>query len=407
MIGGVSGDMLLGALLDAGLSLDDLRQELGKLNSGGFEITSTPVKRGGIQATLAGVGLNDSGNRTRDWAEFERTIAESSMSPTIKETSQKVFDLLAKAESAAHGVSKEETHLHELGTVDTLVDIVGVIAGFELLGIKKISASPFPLSSGTSKSSHGVMAATAAATAEIYRITRAPVRAGGIYGPVGEAVTPTGAAIVATIASFEPTSFVAKTAGYGAGNRDPEQHPNVVGIWIGESPEPLSESGSSPASKYGDLTLDTNLMVLETNIDDMTGEALGYLQERLMESGALDAWLTQIQMKKGRPASLLSVLCRPDQENSLARLILRESTTLGVRRRAVERYVADREIISVLLKGTEDGVSIPVKIKRLDGEVIGIHPEYEDCRELAMHTGRALRDIVDEATAAARQSLDR
>lgn len=391
MIGGVSGDMLLGALVDAGLELADLQQELGKLNCGGFKLSSTQVKRGGIGATLIGVTLDSDGNRTRDWAEFEQTISGSSLSEAVKAKSLAVFDLLAKAESAAHGVTKEETHLHELGTVDSLVDVVGVIAGFELLGVSEVHASAFPLSTGTSRSSHGVMAATAAATAEIYRITGAPVRAGGMHGPVGEAVTPTGAAIVATIASFQPVSFVASQTGYGAGNRDPEQHPNVAAIWVGEK--------SSSASNG--LTLDTDLVVLETNIDDMTGETLGYVHERLMDAGALDAWLTPIQMKKGRPAVLLSALCRPDHEARLTQVILRESTTLGVRRRAAERYVADRETVLV---SVGDG-KVSVKIKRLEGQVAGIHPEYEDCREIAMRTGKALLDILEEATAAARQKL--
>ncbi len=391
MIGGVSGDMLLGALVDAGLPLDNLRKELAKLGTGGFELSGSKVKRGGIEATLVQVELDESGKRIRNWDDFENAITESSLSAQTKSTALEVFDLLARAESAAHGVTKDQTHLHELGTVDTLVDIVGVIAGFECLGIGRVHASPFPLSSGTSSSSHGIMAATAAATGAIYRIKQAPVRSAGKHGPVGEAVTPTGAAIVATIASFAPSSFTAEKTGYGAGNRNPEQHPNVVGLWLGESV-------STPATE---LPIDTDLRVLETNIDDMTGEALGYLQERLMDAGALDAWLTPIQMKKGRPAILLSALCRPDNEHALARLILNESTTLGVRRRSAERYIADRETVSV----TTEGATIRVKLKKLDGKITGIHPEYEDCREVAMRTGRPLREVVDAASAAARDQL--
>ena len=389
MIGGVSGDMLLGALLACGLSLEDLRGELAKLNCGGFELTTAPVRRGGVDATLAGVGLDEDGERGRDWAEFERTLAQSTLSPDIKATASSVFDLLARAESAAHGVSKAETHLHELGTVDTLVDIVGVIAGFRLLGIEKIYASPFPLSSGTSRSSHGVMAATAAATAEIYRSTGAPVKASGRFGPSGEAVTPTGAALVATLAAFEPISMVPEITGYGAGNRDPEGHPNVVGLWI----------GTEASADNSDLPMDSNLRLLETNIDDMTGEANGYLQERLMESGALDAWVTPILMKKGRPAVTLSVLCRPDAEPQLATLIVRESTTLGIRRRSIERYVADREFITVSVHGTD----VAVKVKRLNGEVLGVQAEYEDCRKIAMQTGLPLREVMAAAEQAARE----
>lgn len=391
MIGGVSGDMLLGALIDAGLSLDDLQVELQKLNVGGFEIVESSVKRGGIEATLADVQLDDSGKRTRNWDEFEQAITASSLSETVKSKSLKVFGLLAEAESAAHGVSKEETHLHELGTVDTLVDVVGVIAGLDLLGIERVHASPFPLSSGTSKSSHGVMAATAAATAAIYRSTNAPVKAGGAYGLRGEAVTPTGAALVSTIASFEQISFSADQTGYGAGSRNPDDHPNVVGLWIGEA------SGHSSSK----IPVQKDLRLLETNVDDMTGEALAYVQQRLMDEGALDAWLTPIQMKKGRPAVLLSTLCSPEKEEAIAELILRESTTLGVRRRSVERYVADREVVSV---STPYG-SVDVKIKRLNGEILGFHPEHEQCREIAMSKGVPLREIIESAVTSTREQF--
>lgn len=391
MVGGVSGDMLLGALLDAGLSIESLRNSLRQLNIDGFELSASQVTRGGVRATLAHVDLDNSGERIRDWSEFERSITESALPADLKSTARGVFELLAQAESAAHGTSKEETHLHELGTVDTLVDVVGVIAGLKLLGIEKVYASPFPLSSGISKSSHGVMAATAAATAEIYRISKAPVSAGGQYGPRGEAVTPTGAAIVSTIATFEPAVFTPESTAYGAGNRDPDEYPNVVGLWIGES--------SSP--EPGDITIENGLRLLETNIDDMSGEMLGYVQERLFDAGALDVWTAPVQMKKGRPAIVLSVLCRAQQETQLARLILKESTTLGIRRRAVERYVAEREIIRVETGHGEVGV----KVKRVGGRISGLHPEYEDCREIAIRNDVPLRDIVDAANSAARKHL--
>ena len=391
MVGGVSGDMLLGALLGSGLPLESLRHSLNELHIGGFQLSMSQVIRGGVKATLAHVDLDDSGNRIRDWAEFERAISDSAVPDDVKSRANAVFELLVRAESAAHGTSKEQTHLHELGTVDTLVDVVGVIAGFKLLGIEKVYASPFPLSSGTSKSSHGVMAATTAATGEIYRITGASVRAGGDFGPRGEAVTPTGAAIVSTVATFQPAAFVPDITGYGAGNRDPVEYPNVVGLWIGESASHDSV----------DLAVETDVRLLETNIDDMSGEMLGYVQERLFKGGALDVWTTPIQMKKSRPAFVLSVLCREQHEAELARLIFRESTTLGVRRRAVERYVAEREVITVETAHGE----VAVKVKRLSGLVLGVHPEYESCREIAMRSGMPLREIVDAATAAARTSL--
>ncbi len=391
MIGGVSGDMLLGALLDSGLELEHLQQALAGLRVGGFSLSKSQVTRGGVRATLAHVDLDDSGNRGRDWDEFESTIKDSDLPDDVKRQSLEVFDLLAKAESAAHGVSKAETHLHELGTVDTLVDVVGVIAGFNLLGIERIHASSFPLSTGTSRSSHGVMGATAAATAEIYRMKNAPVRAGGSFGPSGEAVTPTGAALVSTIASFSTVDLNVATTGYGAGNRNPENHPNVVGVWIGES-----ATTNGPAGE-----LDRSTVLLETNIDDMTGEVLGYVQERLLSAGALDVWTTPILMKKNRPSVTLSVLTKAVNEAGLARLLMIESSTLGIRRRPVERYVAGREFIKVT---TEYG-AVSVKIKRMEGTAVGVHPEYEDCREIAIRTGTPLREIIDAVTVAANKHL--
>ncbi len=391
IVGGVGGDMLLGALLDAGLPIEDLRTELARLDCGGFSIDTKAVKRGGIDATLAEVTLDSEGSRIRDWAEFERVIAGSSLSDSIKTKAKAVFDLLAQAESAAHGVEKDDVHLHELGTVDTLVDVVGVIAGLERMGIERVHASPFPLSAGVSSSSHGVMAATAAATAAIYRATGAPLRAGGSRGPVGEAVTPTGAALVTTLASFEPITFVPQDTGYGAGSRNPEQVPNVVGLWIGNADAPQAEAP----------VLESDLVLLETNIDDMTGEELGHLQSVLMEAGALDAWLTPIQMKKGRPASLVSALCRAADEPAIVNMLLRDSSTLGVRRRPLERYVADRDSITVQI-GAD---AVRVKVKLLGGVVVGVHPEFEDCRKISLQTGHSLRDIMDEAASLARAAL--
>lgn len=387
MIGGVSGDMLLGALLDSGLEIEQLQQALSALPVGGFSISKSAVMRGGVRATLASVDLDDSGSRTRHWDEFELAIENSTLPDEVKQKSLAVFDLLAKAETAAHGVSKAETHLHELGTVDTLVDVVGVIAGLHLLGVEKVHASSFPLSSGTSRSSHGVMGATAAATAEVYRLKGVPVRAGGSFGPVGEAVTPTGAALVTTISSFSPLDMNVVTTGYGAGNRNPESHPNVVGLWIGES---VSADGTVSER-------DRSTVLLETNIDDMTGESLGYVQERLLAAGALDVWTMPIQMKKNRPAVTLSVLARGDDESRIARLLMAESSTLGIRRRPVERYVAEREIIKV---ETEFG-QVSVKFKLIDGNVAGTHPEYEECREIAIRTGRPLREVIQIVAEAA------
>ena len=291
-------------------------------------------------------------------------------------------------QAAAHGGDAGSTHLHELGTVDTLVDISSTVIGLRLLGVDKIHASAFPVGTGSSSSSHGVMGATSIATAAIYLRTGAPVRAGGRQ-PVGEAVTPTGAAIVATLAEFMPVEFNADRIGYGAGQRDPEGHANVVGLWIGE--------GRSRWGRGGPGRRRPEVMELETNIDDSTGEVLGYVHERLMELGALDVWFTPIQMKKNRPATMLSVLVGRDLVDAAAEVILKETSTLGVRRRSVRRYEAERQIVNV---DTSLGV-VPVKLKRIGDTIAHAAPEYEVCKKIALETGlpiaEVMRIVVNEA----------
>ncbi len=379
MIGGVSGDMLLGAMVDVGLDLDELQSELNKFSDRGYRLEKKLVNRGGLQATLVDVILDFEGERKRTWGEFYSSISESSLDDADKRSIKKVFDALADAEASAHGGEAGSTHLHELGTVDTLVDIASAVIGLRLLGVEKLHASAFPVGIGISSSSHGAMGATSIATAAIYRASGAPVRAGGKQ-PVGEAVTPTGAAIVSTLAMFGPVEFSAGHIGYGAGQRDPGGHANVVGFWIGEGPRR------------------PELMLLETNIDDSSGEVLGYVHEQLFELGCLDVWFTPIQMKKNRPATMLSVLVGRDLVDAAAEMILKETSTLGVRRRPVDRYEAERQIINV---DTSLG-KLPVKLKRIGDTIAQAAPEYEACRDIARETGlpiaEVIRVVVNEAT---------
>ncbi|MDP6667879.1 MAG: LarC family nickel insertion protein, partial [Dehalococcoidia bacterium] len=296
-----------------------------------------------------------------------------------------IFVVRAEAAAAAHGGEAGSTHLHELGTVDTLVDISSSVIGFRLLGIDHLHASAFPVGAGSSLSSHGAMGATSLATAAIYRASGAPVRAGGRQ-PVGEAVTPTGAAIVSTLAEFHPVEFSADRLGYGAGQRDPEGHANVVGLWVGEARSKWGRGG--PGRRRPEL------MELETNIDDSTGEVLGYVHERLMELGALDAWFTPIQMKKNRPAVMLSVLVGRELVDQAAELILKETSTLGVRRRPVRRYEAERQVVNV---DTSLG-KVPVKLKRIGDTIAQAAPEYEACRKIARETGLPLAEVMRRVT---------
>ena len=389
MIGGVSGDMLLGAMVAVGLDLDELQAELDKFPDRGYRLEKSLVNRGGLEATLVDVVLDEDGERKRTWDDFYSSIENSTLEDSDKRAIKRIFDALAEAEAAAHGGDAGSTHLHELGTVDTLVDIASTVIGLRLLGVDKIHASAFPVGTGSSSSSHGAMGATSIATAAIYLRARAPVCAGGRQ-PVGEAVTPTGAAIVATLAEFMPVEFNAERIGYGAGQRDPEGHANVVGLWIGE--------GRSRWGRGGPGRRRPEVMELETNIDDSTGEVLGYVHERLMELGALDVWFTPIQMKKNRPATMLSVLVGRDLVDAAAEVILKETSTLGVRRRSVRRYEAERQIVNV---DTSLGV-VPVKLKRIGDTIAQAAPEYEACKKIAFETGlpiaEVMRIVVNEAT---------
>jgi len=385
MISGASGDMLLGALINVGLPLDDLRNELALMDVGGYTLRAESVSRGALNCTLLHVDLDDEGNRRRGWDELSGTIESSKFPDEVRSKALQVLDRLTAAESVVHGVDRHHLTPHELGSVDTLVDIVGVIAGFRLLGIEHISAGPFPAGTGFIMSDHGRIPGLAPATAQVYAAANAPVRPANQWGPKGETVTPSGASLVTTIASFDQVAINVNKIGYGAGSRDPKDYPNALGLWIGET-----AATSSPQSSTTRGFLSGGLVLLETNIDDMGGEQFGYVQERLLAEGALDVWMTPIQMKKNRPAVLLSVLVKESDADQAANVILRETSTLGVRRRAIERYTADREIVEV---ETSLGTA-RVKIKRVDGEIVGIAPEYDDCRAIALKHGLAFSEVM-------------
>ena len=385
MISGASGDMLLGALINVGLPLDDLRNELALMDVGGYTLRAESVSRGALNCTLLHVDLDDEGNRRRGWDELSGTIESSKFPDEVRSKALQVLDRLTAAESVVHGVDRHHLTPHELGSVDTLVDIVGVIAGFRLLGIEHISAGPFPAGTGFIMSDHGRIPGLAPATAQVYAAANAPVRPANQWGPKGETVTPSGASLVTTIASFDQVAINVNKIGYGAGSRDPKDYPNALGLWIGET-----AATSSPQSSTTRGFLSGGLVLLETNIDDMGGEQFGYVQERLLAEDALDVWMTPIQMKKNRPAVLLSVLVKESDADQAANVILRETSTLGVRRRAIERYTADREIVEV---ETSLGTA-RVKIKRVDGEIVGIAPEYDDCRAIALKHGLAFSEVM-------------
>ena len=375
-VGGVSGDMLLGAIIDAGAPVGNLNDAISSLGVSGVRIVAKQATRGGVHGTHAIVEVDDSSIRSYRLEDFIRITESSSLPDSVKERSTAIFRRLRKAEQQVHRQTEGEPHLGELGSVDTLVDVVCTVVGLETLGIERLYCSPLPSGSGVIKTSHGILPVPAPATSALLELAHAPVQPPpGNIPDAGEMVTPTGAAIVTTLAAFSQPSLSIEKTGYGVGTRDPDSYPNVLVLQIGQEFD-----GPHTA----------NLSLLETNIDDSTPEVLAYAQEQLFEIGARDVWFTPIQMKKNRPATMLSALVPIDLESKAASLILRETSTLGVRVRPVSRYKADRKVINV----TTTLGRVSVKTKILGGAMVAVTPEYEDCRKIALDKGLPLQDVI-------------
>lgn len=378
-IGGASGDMIIGSLLDAGLSLDVLTQELRKLKVEGFSLTAELGKRGGIEGTQVTVHVEANVPRISRWREFVDVIDSSMLSITQKDKARRVFERLGAAEAVAHKskIDKDsEVQLHELGSLDTLIDVCGAIIGFDLLGIDQVYASPFPVGSGVFDSEHGVMSGLSPASAALMVDAKAPI--GPPPGDVlnaGETVTPTGVAILTTLATFTQNVMTLDRIGYGLGKRDHPRYPNALAVWIGDV------TGETDTSE---------LLLLETNLDDTTPEILAYVQEKLLALGAKDAWGTPIQMKKGRLGTKLSILVAAAQEHSVLEFVFRETSTLGVRVVPIRRHEVQREqgVVQTTLG------SVLVKIKRFQGKIISVSPEYESCKQIAAKSDLALQEVM-------------
>lgn len=375
---GVSGDMLLGALLDAGLPLDDLRAALATLPLPGYTLDAEPVRRGALGATRALVHVEGEEHVHRGLADVLAIVAAGGLPARVQRDATAVFERLAAAEAHVHRIPLQEVHFHEVGAIDAIVDIVGACAGLRLLGVEELYASPLPLARGQTVSAHGPMPLPAPAVLELLARAAAPTVP---HASALELVTPTGAAILTALARFEQPPLRLTRIGYGAGGRE-QPEPNVLRLWLGQR-----ESDAAAEQ----------LLVLEANIDDMPAELFGHAVERLLAAGALDAWCTPLTMKKSRPAVMLSALCRPADRAALANLLFRETSTFGVRTRVVDRYAADREVRQV---ATPFGM-VSVKLKILDGAVVGASPEYEDCRRLAAAQGIPLPQVYTAALAAA------
>ncbi|HYQ47585.1 MAG TPA: nickel pincer cofactor biosynthesis protein LarC [Thermodesulfovibrionales bacterium] len=383
---GISGDMFLGALIDAGVPLDYIENELKKLRLKGYTLREKKVLRAGLAATRVDVSVRakGEGQKARGWREIRKIIHGAKLPEGIKKQGYAVFKNLFEAEAKVHGETINRVHLHELGSIDCLVDIFGTLIGMSFLGIETVYASPVNVGSGNTLTSHGTFPVPAPATAQILR--GVPCHA---KGPTFELTTPTGAVLVRTLASAFGAipHFIPGAIGLGAGEADPDGWPNVLRIMVGEA--------------YGDVTEEA-VTVMETNIDDMNPQVYEYVMEKLFDRGALDVFLTPVIMKKSRPGVLLSVLCRADRKNELMDIIFRETTTIGVRFHDAGRVSMRREIKEVR---TRYGKA-RIKISSFGGGGCRCMPEYDDCKRLAAESKVPLTDVMKEAAAAALLTKD-
>jgi uncharacterized protein (TIGR00299 family) protein len=424
--------MLLGALLDAGLPHATLEAGLARLDLGGYRLDVQPKQSYGVTGTKLDVLVDEAVQPERRLSDIVAMLDDSDLPPWVREKAEAVFRRLAIAEAKIHGSTLDEVHFHEVGAVDSIVDIVGGLIGIHALGVRQVHASSLPLPGGTVRARHGLLPAPAPATLEILAQVGAPTRPAPV---LGELVTPTGAALLAELATFEQPMMRVRRVGYGYGTKE-LPWPNAVRVWLGEpwAPGPprvdLTSRGRNELRPYGvgpvraqfiaptgDMAPTEDIapseggvssglrqdevVVIEANLDDASPEHLGYAMERLFEAGALDVYFTPIQMKKNRPGTLLGVIGRPERVSALADVILRETTTLGVRLRRSERLIAERRQETVL---TPFG-PVQVKLKLLADRMVAA-PEYEDCARLAREQQVPLTDVYRAAQIAA-ESIER
>ena len=394
-IGGASGDMLLGALLDAGLSLESLHSELDRLPVDGYALDTAQETRCEIRGTHLKVRLED---RTRHSpSALLRAVEESGLDSSVKCRAKSILRELWRAEAKVHGELEEALELEELGSVDTLVDVVGFCAGLRQLGVERVYAAPLVLGEPSPPRRLGGYSNPAPATLELIAASGAPVAADNpVHSGAGELTTPTGAALITTLSEFRRPAFSVQRVGIGLGTKDPPGFPNALRLWLGETADaPVSLEGKP------EIFRPASVVLLETNLDDAPGLVLGYAQERLFALGALDVWHTPVQMKKNRPGAVLSALVPPNLEQAAVELILRETPTLGIRSRLVDRYVADRHNVTI-----ETALGpISVKVKTLEGSPVSAAPEPDDCRRIAIETGMPFQEVYQRASESARQQL--
>lgn len=380
---GASGDMILGSLVDGGVESRALIEQLELLDVSGWQVDFAKVDRSGISATYARV-QTASEHAHRHLSNILKIIYDSRLSAGVKDRAAGIFSLLAEAEARVHNQPVEKIHFHEVGALDAIIDVCGAAIGFELLGIEQFICSPLRVGAGMTEMAHGRFPIPPPAVAELLK--GKPVYAGDIEG---EFVTPTGAAIISAVCqSFGPVPpmRIAMT-GYGAGTRDHRQFPNALRVFIGEC-----DAAITPA--------DERLLMIETNVDDISPQVVGYVMDRAFELGALDCYLTHTQMKKNRPGLLISVLCQPAEREKFLQMIFAETTTIGARSYEVVRRALARETVRV---ETQFG-AIDVKVAYLNNSVntgaVNAMPEFEQCRTAAQNAGVPLREVQDAARAA-------
>jgi uncharacterized protein (TIGR00299 family) protein len=379
---GISGDMVLGALVDAGADLGAIEAELRRLGLDGWSISAEKVKRGAISATHVTVETSE-GHHHRGLSIILGRIEKAQLAPRAAERATRIFTRLAEAEAKVHAMPVEKVHFHEVGAVDSIIDIVGACVGFELLGLDDFVCSAMDVGGGTVMTAHGLLPVPAPATTEL--LAGVPVHTSGV---LKELVTPTGAAIATTLASAygQVPTMTMKAVGYGAGTADLKEKANILRILIGER-DGVALGDSSAG-------WDLPVSVIEANVDDMNPQVYGYFAEKALAAGALEVWSTSALMKKSRPGIVITILCEPSNTQRMMDLLFRETTTIGVRTHEAQRKILDREFVRVK---TEWG-DVRIKVSRLAGAIVNAAPEFEDCKKIAESNGVPLKSIIAAAS---------
>jgi uncharacterized protein (TIGR00299 family) protein len=387
---GISGDMLLAALLDTGLDARRLLGELKKMRLGFYEFKLTRAVRGNLVG--ARVDIRIPGQQPhRKLADIEELIGKTELAETVKEKALKIFGRLAEVEGKLHNQPPGEVHFHEVGAVDAIIDIVGACVGLELLEVSELVCSPLNVGGGRVEAEHGSLPVPAPATAELLKDI--PIYSSGVEG---ELVTPTGAAIVSTLASgFGPMpAMKVERIGYGAGEKDFPAHANVARLFVGDSVEVAKPQPGAAGEEL--------VSVIEANLDDMSPQLYGYFVEQALAAGALDVTCSALQMKKNRPGFLVTILCTPEASDALAQLLFEQTTTIGLRIHEARRKVLERELVEVETRfGT-----VRVKVARREGKVLNVAPEYEDCQHLAREKSVPLKEVILAAQVAYMKKTD-